>query len=425
MKMNTLNIHLILFLCISLMILISGCGGEVEEGSTELPPVSVVTQNPDIGTITKWHRTTCELNSPLEASLSFSTGGRIIELTVDEGDTVVAGQYLGKVDTTTLAAQYSAILSSVDGAIKTAEAADIAAQAVESQIELAQASADQAEADYERYRNLYEDSVATVSEFEQMELRWESSKISLQGAIDQHEAALSQATAYHANVQSVRDQARQISEMIDDGTLRAPFGGRIASRYSDPGTVAGPGMPVFRLIGEGEDVANRLEVNLSIPESLISKIPAGTSLYLDLASCEREIQVPVDHLGPEVDPESRTVDVVAYVDKDSICLLPGMFGTVRIPIETHENTILVPEDAVLEFEDVDIVYIAQGDIAVLREVELGIREEGTLEILGGIEASDRVIVVGNRFLTDGAKIEIQNEPGAVPVEDQSEMEDEG
>ncbi len=423
MKMKSLTIQILLLAGALALFALAGCGG-AEEEVTEVPAAQVVVQNPETGTITEWYNTTCELVSPLEANLTFVTGGRVVDLAVREGDVVVAGQYLGRVDTSTYSAQLSSIMSSVTAVQSQAEAADLAAQAAEAQVDLARAAADQAEADYLRFQSLVDDGVATQAEFEQVELAYDSALIRLAGARDQVDASWASAEAAHSQIDSVRSQAGQISEMIDDGTLRAPFGGRIAGRYADPGDIAGIGMHVFRLVGEGEDVGNQLELQLKVPEFLVSQVNVGATIYVDLTACDRIIQVPVNHLGPEVNETSRTVEVIAYVEKDSICLLPGMFGTAKIPLEIHDNAILVPEAGVLEFEDRAIVYIAEGDTAVEIEVTLGIREEGMLEIVDGLATSDQVIVIGNRFLRDGAKIEVRQETPEAGAHGDAAMEGE-
>ena len=302
MNPRVIKIGIVIIAFVIFSFSISGChqGAAKEAQATEVPPVPVMIDNPDIGSITEWHRTTCDLNSPLEAMLSFPNGGKITDLVVKEGDKVIAGQYLGKVDTSAMAANLSAIMSSAEGVQKQAEAADLGASAAESGVAMAQAAYDQAVRDYERYVKLHEDGVATDAEFERMELGMETSRISVEGAKDQVEAAYAQAVAAHAQVQSVRDQAGQIQVMIGDGTLRAPFGGRISIVFYDPGTVVGPGSPVFKLVGEGEDTGNRLEVHIEVPETIIGSVKAGSPIYLDVASCEEEIQTAVDHLGPEV-----------------------------------------------------------------------------------------------------------------------------
>jgi RND family efflux transporter MFP subunit len=268
--------------------------------------------------------------------------------------------------------------------------------------------------------SLFNDGVATQSELEQAQLRLEAAQIGLQSAQDQADAASAQAEAYHTNAMAAGDQAGQISEMIDDGTLRAPYSGRIVRRNADPGTIVGPGTPVFEIVGEGEDVGNRYEVRLNIPESISSKVQAGTPIYVKLPSCEEEIQTAVDHMNSVVQTDTRTIEVVAYISSDTLCALPGVFGTVRIPLEVHENAILLPETAVLVFPDVSLVYVAVNNAAIKKEVATGILEGGKVEILSGLDPNDDVIVVGNRFLADGASIEVRDDGAGSQTPDTSD-----
>jgi len=374
---------------------------------TEVPPVPVITANPEFGTITEWHRTTCTLRSPLEAGVSFGTGGRIIELTADEGDLVVAGQYLGKVDTSILAAQLNAVLSSINVSESQAESADSMIAASEAQVEQARAAAELAETNFQRFQALYEDGVATEAEFEQIELAYESAKLGLDAALDGLGATRAQADAAHAGVQATRSQASQFREMIDDGSIYAPFGGRIVERWSDPGVMVSPGQPVYRLVGEGEDVSDRLEAVLYVPEQVMGMVLPGSELLIELASCDRTVETVVDRTGGEVRDGDRMLEVIGYLEKDSLCIMPGMFGVVMIPLQRHTDALLIPEPAILPFEDVKVVYIADGNVAHRREVETGLYEGGMVEILSGIAADDDVIVAGHTFLKEGATIDIR------------------
>jgi RND family efflux transporter MFP subunit len=393
-------------LLLALAITIPGCQGE-PDAEHEIEAVSVVAENPELGTITDWYRTTGDIESPLEANVSFAINGLITDLAADEGDYVEAGQYLGQLDVSTFQAQRRAALSQANAIAGQAAAADVNIEIALNRVEQAEAVFELADTNYNRYQSLREDGVATQAEFEQVELQYENARVGLNSARDAVLGAEAQADTAYSSIQAARDNASQIGEIIADGTLRAPFNGRIVNRYLDPGNIVAPGTPIFKLLGEGDDVGKLLELRFDIPESMMGEVNVGTVLYVDLNSCDTEVEAAVDYLGAVVDTETRTVKVVAYLERDSVCLLPGMFVTIRIPFEIHEDAVLVPEEAILEFEDVDIVYIAQGDIAVRREVELGIREEGIIEIIDGIDENDQIIVVGNRFLKDGIKIEIR------------------
>ncbi|MCX6646974.1 MAG: efflux RND transporter periplasmic adaptor subunit [bacterium] len=374
------------------------------EPTADTTSVQVVMEAPTTGTITDWFRTTGDLQSPLEARVSFSMPGLITDLAADEGDFVEAGQYLGQVDMSTYEAQHRAALSQADAIVGQAEAADVGIEIARSHVEQAEAAFNLAETNYNRFKTLREDGVATQSEFEQVELQYESARLSLEAAHDGVTAAQAQSDTAHAAIQAARDNAAQVAEIIANGTLVAPFNGRIVSRLVDPGNVVGAGTPIFILQGEGDEVANRLELRFNLPENMLGEVNVGTSLLIGLPSCDQEVEAPVDHTGSAVDLTSRSIEVVAYVANDTTCLLPGMFVSVNIPLQIHDNAIVIPDKAVIEIAGETFVYVANGDTAQKRIVTLGIREGDNIEILSGLELSDMVITVGNTFLEDGAKI---------------------
>ncbi len=419
--MSRTRLTIEIFMLLALIAALPACRRGTEDEAREIPSVSVVVRNPDVGTITSWHRTTCELSSPLESRLSFPQGGRIVELMADEGDRVNAGQILGTTDTSTLQAQYQAARSQVEALESQARAADVGVDVARTRVEQARAAFEQAEADYERFKRLLDDGVATQSEFEQMELRYETSRLNLEAAQDGVTAAQAQADAAHGGIQAARDQAAQVSELISDGTLRAPYDGYITARWYDPGTVVGPGTPVFKLIADSDSESDTLEVGFNLPETVVQNIYRGMEVYLHVESCDDDIVTTIQRINPEVDTESRMVGVICTIsDVGESCLLPGMFGTIRIPLEIHEDALLIPEDAVLETAERSIVYIADGDTAYRREVTVGLREEGMVEITEGLSPTDEVVVVGSRFLKDGSPIQRMRE--ARPTEGNGESE---
>lgn len=409
-----------------LLVTFTSCGGGpvAEEEKVEVAAIQVITQMPEVGTITDWFRTSGDIQSPLEARVSFSVPGLITDLAADEGDYVEAGQYLGQIDVSMYQAQYRAALSSVDAISGQAEAADVGVEIARSHVEQAEAVYTLAETNFNRFQALREDGVATQAEFEQVELQYENARLGLQTARDGVIASQAQADTAHASIQAARDNASQVAEIIADGTLRAPFSGRIAFRMIDPGNVVGAGTPIFELLGEGDDVGNHLELRFDIPDNMVSELIVGTELTVSLPSCDDEIQAPIDHMGVSVDPESRTIEVVSYIANDSRCLLPGMFVSIRIPTEVHEDAIIIPESAVIEIAGEKFVYVAEGETARKKIVTVGIREGGRIEILSGLDATDNVIVTGNTFLEDGTIIRASTEPGGAEMEDVSNIEGE-
>lgn len=388
---------------LALAITLPGCHGE-PDAEHEIEAVSVVAENPELATITDWYRTTGDIESPLQANVSFAINGLITDLAADEGDYVEAGQYLGQLDVSTFQAQRRAALSQANAIAGQAVAADVNIEIALNRVEQAEAVFELADTNYSRYQSLREDGVATQAEFEQIELQYENARVGLESAQDSVLGAEAQADTAYSSIQAARDNASQIGEIIADGTLRAPFNGRIVTRYLDPGNIVAPGTRIFKLLGEGDDVGNLLELRFDLPESMMGEVNVGTALYVHLNSCDTEVETAVDHMGAVVDTETRTVEVVAYLERDSACLLPGMFVSMRIPLEIHDFAVTITENAIIEIAGEKFVYIVEGETARRRVVETGIREGGLVEITSGLDISDRVIVVGNTFLDDGVKI---------------------
>ncbi|MCK4720489.1 efflux RND transporter periplasmic adaptor subunit [bacterium] len=419
------NQYAILFtLLLALAITLPGCQGE-PDAEHEIEAVSVVAENPELGTITDWFRTTGDIESPLEANVSFAINGLITDLAADEGDYVEAGQYLGQLDVSTFQAQRRAALSQANAIAGQAAAADVNIEIALNRVEQAEAVFELADTNYIRYQSLREDGVATQAEFEQVELQYENARVGLNSARDAVLGAEAQADTAYSSIQAARDNASQIGEIIADGTLRAPFNGRIVTRYLDPGNIVAPGTPIFKLLGEGDDVGKLLELRFDIPESMMGEVNVGTVLYVDLNSCDTEVETAVDYLGAVVDTETRTVKVVAYLERDSVCLLPGMFVSIRIPLEIHDSAVTIPENAIIEIAGEKFVYVVEGETARRRVVETGIREGDLVEITGGLDISDRVIVVGNTFLDDGVKIRTTSAFESTESIEESQVEGEG
>jgi hypothetical protein len=92
-------------------------------------------------------------------------------------------------------------------------------------------------------------------------------------------------------------------------------------------------------------------------------------------------------------------------------LRPGMFARVFVQTETRSGAMVVPRSA-LSLESIgDTVYVAEGDTASRREVELGFQEGDFVEVLSGVSEGERVVVVGQDGLSDGTPIQVLSDLG--------------
>jgi membrane fusion protein (multidrug efflux system) len=216
-------------------------------------------------------------------------------------------------------------------------------------------------------------------------------------ALDDAREALNQSVARHAEVQA----------RFEKSTVIAPFEGVAGLRQVSPGAYAKAGQDVARLEGIGT-----LKLDFRVPENYLGKI-----------RLRQEVQVRVDAYGtetyrgeiyaiePSVDDQTRTVLLRAHVPNPGVRLKPGMFARVILVLETRENALIVPEQALVPLGKDRFVYRLADGKAAMAKVELGLRRPGEVEIRDGLKAGETIILDGQLRLRDGSPVTVlKDEP---------------
>ncbi len=280
-----------------------------------------------------------------EAVISPRVPGTILELEVGAGDRVRRGQVLLRLAAPELAAQQEAS----SGAVRAAESA------------LAQA-----ERDFRRVATLREREAATRVEWERAE------------------TALSQARAELARARGTADAAASMAGYAD---VRAPFDGVILERLRDPGDLVGPGTPLVRLAND-----SRFRLEASLADRDAASLVPGQPLAVTIDSLGVTGDGRVAELVPAADPASRTSTV--KIDLPSLeGLRSGLFGRAAVTTGSR-RALVVPARAVRRTGGLDTVQRVGGDERrETRYVRIGERlPDGSVEILAGVDAGDRVAV---------------------------------
>lgn len=247
----------------------------------------------------------------------------------------------------------------------------------------AQADFTESEAQYNRSRDLVEQKLVSQSQFDQ-----------LQGTMKANQARVAAA------------QAR-----LSDTVIRAPFSGRVGLRRVSMGSLISPGTVITTL-----DDTSTIKVDFSVPDLYVGELRQGQAIIARTnAYPGREFRGTVATVDSRVDPASRAVTVRAHVPNSDGLLKPGMFLTVQLAQETRQ-ALVVPEEALVPEQARQFVYLMQGDTVAKREVRLGRREPGVVEIVDGLSSGDRVVVEGTLKLRDGAPVREQAAAARGPVQ---------
>lgn len=186
---------------------------------------------------------------------------------------------------------------------------------------------------------------------------------------------------------------------LSDTVIRAPFEGRVGLRRVSAGSLVNPGTVITTL-----DDTRIIKLDFAVPETYLSVLKEGLPVTAkSIAFPNREFAGMVASIDSRLDPTTRSITVRATVPNADGVLKPGMFLTVRLKQE-RERVVMISEQALVPEEGRQFVFVVDGDLARKREVLIGRRKPGRVEIVSGLEAGERVVVEGTQKVRDGGPI---------------------
>jgi len=206
--------------------------------------------------------------------------------------------------------------------------------------------------------------------------------------------------------------ARADSELAElrvrNAAIRSPIDGVITHRYIERGSQVGTTNPAF-----GVADLTRLEAQVAVPERDAARVRVGQVARILVEEGGAAVAMGrVERIRPVVDPGSGTVQVTVTVPTTGgAALRPGQFVNVDIVTETLPDRITLPRTSVLVDGAVPRVYIVQEGIAREREVTLGYSRGDRVEITGGLQPGDTVVVVGQDNLRPDAPVRLMELDG--------------
>lgn len=205
---------------------------------------------------------------------------------------------------------------------------------------------------------------------------------------------------------AARANAQQARASIGDRVIRAPFGGWVSLRTVSPGAIVSAGTPIATV----SDIS-RIKLDFTIPETRLSLIREGQPIKATSAAWpDRPFTGTIATIDPVIDPATRAVKVRAILPNPDRALKPGMLLTVNV-IAKQRQSLAVPELAVVGDGDERFVFVVEDGKAKRTRVETGIRQNGLVEILGGVKPGQTVVTDGVVKLTDGVPVRL---PGDRP-----------
>ena len=320
----------------------AGGGARPGRGQSGPVPVEVVLVRSD--TVVDAITATGQIEPLQSIELRPEVDGRLVQIMVREGALVTQGTPLFKVD---------------DGELK-------------AQVDRAQADRDLAQQALTRTRALLADKAAAPADVERAEAQMRSTQAGLD----------------------------LLQLRLDRTVVRAPFTGVAGQRLASLGDYVNNSTRLITL-----QTVHPQRAAFQVPERYADQLKVGQKVLFRVAALTgRDFIGTVDFVDPRVQLPSRSITIKALVPNPRRELASGMFIEARLQTATRPAALVIPEDAVSPFAGAMFVWVINGSKAERREVVLGVRTPGYVEIQRGLTLGEQVVVGGTDRLQPGADV---------------------
>lgn len=182
--------------------------------------------------------------------------------------------------------------------------------------------------------------------------------------------------------------------------IRAPFSGVIGLRNVSDGAVVSPNTLIVRL-----QQISSLKLDFSIPEKYGQYVRPGSQVSFLVDGSTQPSQGVVYAVEPGVEEQTRNLRIRARVNNASIRFRPGTFARVTLTVQ-NQQSLVVPTQAVIPQTRTNQVIVVKGGKAVFKDVQVGLRTAGTIQILSGLQRGDTIATTGLLFLKPDAPVKV-------------------
>ena len=378
---------------------------------------------------------------------SFKIPGVLYNVAVSEGESVVVGQTLATLDKvdyniqlkgaqavkSTAQAQTNAAIAQRQAATAQREAATAQKEAaaidietaqlqldteIPTKIEQAKAQYDLTKTSYDRVKELYEQGIASQSQFDEISAKLTVDQNTYQQALDaksiaeskiksaqsqlsaaeaqismttaQIDMTAAQVSASNAQVEASDAQVDAARTNLQDTVLTSPINGVVLQKVSEAGETISAGYPVVA-IGDITDVW----AEIGVTDDVVNKIQKEQQAEVYVYGLNQSFIGVVDEINSLADTTTRTFPVKIRIDNAEGILKPGMICRAEIAMDNVES-IFVPIDSVIHFAEGSAVFLLNEDNTVTKTTVI------TGEITG-----DNIVVKGQFTLHDGDTVQIE------------------
>jgi RND family efflux transporter MFP subunit len=333
-----------------------------------------------------------------EAPILARASGYVKKRYVDIGDRVAAQQVLAEIEAPELDQQIRQARASVDQASAAVEQAQANLQQAKSTEGLLKVTA-------ERNQRLADKGVVSRQDNDTTRLQYEAQQSTVQALTKSVAASQSSVGAAQANL-------TRLIELQGYLTVRAPFAGVVTLRNIDTGVLVNEGSTLLYRVA----TADKLRTYLNVPQTYADSLRAGLPAVLTIPDLPgKKFRGMVARTANALDPTTRTLLVEVQVLETGGVLLPGMYAQVDLAVPRVDPPLSIPSDTLLMRSTGPQVALVGADGTVhFAPIQLGRDYGDHLEVLGGLEEGQQLVVNPGDAIREGVKVKLQPAEKAAP-----------
>jgi RND family efflux transporter MFP subunit len=358
-------IWLLPFIALAALVLLMKTSGN---GQTVQPPTEAKKHIVNVMPI-EWHEQYVQkrlvvghAEAPQTTAIGFDLTGAVVDILVDEGQAVVEGQILAKLDDQRLRAQMDELSAILNRAKSEANLSKIS---------------------FKRVGELVDKKLESAQQ------------------LDESRESVNAAKAF---VDEILARKQTLLVEIGKSKLLAPFDGSVVSRLVDKGTVVGAGQSLFNLQQNGQ-----LEVRFALSADYVNKFALGQVVILSAQS--NQISGKIKSIAQQRRLDTRTVDVIVSLTEQNLSILPGDLLHIDINSEIYAPGFWVPRKALVSsvrglWSLFAVEVIAGEHQLVVKLVEMVHADDKKAFVRGALKSGESIVIEGVQRLVSGQKVSV-------------------
>ena len=278
---------------------------------------------------------------------------------------------------------------------------------LEAQLEQAESELKLRRENYQRQKQLFEEGYLSQEEIDQANNQLTAAQSSYQSTLKNME--MTKAGATKEEIAKFESQVTQAEAQLEQAKLQKSY-----TEINSPirGIVAEVNAQRGELIGNNTAAIisniDRIKLTAYVSEKNINSIIPGDQVKVDFTALEAEFTGEIKNISPRAASNRRSFPVEIVVENPDNIIKAGMTAQVSLPIARAENSIIIPQNALLEDAAGYYTFVAQNGQALRRDLKISLENEDNAAVSSGLEAGEKVITLGKDSLSDGSRINVVN-----------------